>query len=86
MVVGGNIIGAGDTVVEAANGGTDSVQSLITHTLGTNVENLALTGIAAINGTGNGLNNTLLGNSANNTLSGANGNDTFVVVAAANCG
>ncbi len=69
------IIGGGDQVVEAANGGTDSVHSLLTHTLGANVENLTLTGIGAISGTGNGLNNTLTGNSANNTLSGAGGND-----------
>jgi len=71
------IIGAGDTIVEAANGGTDSVQSMLTHTLGTNVENLTLTGIAAIKGTGNALNNTLTGNSANNTLAGAGGNDSL---------
>jgi Ca2+-binding RTX toxin-like protein len=70
------IIGGGDQVVEAANGGTDSVQSVLTHTLGANVENLTLTGIGAVNGTGNGLNNTLIGNRANNTLSGAGGNDT----------
>jgi Ca2+-binding RTX toxin-like protein len=69
------IIGAGDTVVEASGGGTDTVQSLFTYTLGSNVENLTLTGIGAINGTGNGLNNTLTGNSANNTLAGAGGND-----------
>ena len=71
------IIGAGDTVVEAANGGTDTVHSLATYTLGANVENLTLTGIGAINGTGNALNNVLAGNSANNTLSGLNGNDTL---------
>lgn len=71
------IIGASDTVVEAANGGTDTVHSLATYTLGANVENLTLTGIGAINGTGNALNNVLAGNSANNTLSGLNGNDTL---------
>ena len=69
------IIGGGDQVVEAANGGTDSVQSVLTHTLGANVEHLALTGIGAVNGTGNGFNNTLIGNRANNTLSGVGGND-----------
>ena len=45
------------------------------YTLGANVETLTLTGASAINGTGNGLNNTLTGNSANNVLSGAGGND-----------
>ncbi|MEK7787030.1 MAG: putative Ig domain-containing protein, partial [Chloroflexota bacterium] len=71
------VVGVGDTVVEAANGGTDTVQSLFTYTLGSNVENLTLTGTGAINGTGNSLNNQLTGNSANNVLSGANGNDTL---------
>ena len=68
----------GDTVTEAASAGTDTVQSSITYTLGTNVENLTLTGTAAINGTGNTLNNTLVGNSAANTLSGGTGADTMV--------
>lgn len=71
------ILGNGDQVVEAANGGTDTVQSGLIYTLGANVENLTLTGFSAVNGTGNSLNNTMTGNSANNTLSGANGNDTL---------
>lgn len=66
---------AGDVVTENANEGTDAVQSAITYTLGTNVENLTLTGIVAINGTGNTLANILTGNSANNTLTGNAGND-----------
>ncbi|CQR74264.1 Alkaline phosphatase [Sporomusa ovata] len=36
-----------------------------------------MTGTAAINGTGNTLNNIITGNSANNTLSGGAGNDTL---------
>ncbi len=39
------------------------------------VENLTLTGAAAINGTGNSLANTITGNTAANTLYGAAGND-----------
>ena len=69
------IMGAGDTVVEATGGGTDTIQTSMSYTLGANMENLALDGTGAINGTGNGLNNTLTGNSANNVLSGAGGND-----------
>ncbi|NQW40327.1 MAG: hypothetical protein HQ469_14285, partial [Cyanobacteria bacterium] len=69
----------GDTVVELANQGTDTVQSSITYTLGANVENLILTGSAAINGTGNGLNNVLTGNSGINTLTGGLGDDTYVI-------
>lgn len=66
---------ATDVVTELASAGIDSVQSSVTHTLASNVEALALTGVAAINGTGNTLNNLLLGNAGNNTLNGAAGND-----------
>jgi Ca2+-binding RTX toxin-like protein len=69
----------GDAVVENANEGTDTVQASISYVLGTNVENLTLTGAAAINGTGNSLNNVLTGNTAANTLTGGLGNDTYVV-------
>jgi Ca2+-binding RTX toxin-like protein len=69
----------GDIVTEALNEGTDIVQSYIAYTLGANVENLTLMGTAAINGTGNSLNNVLTGNSAPNTLAGGLGNDTYVV-------
>ncbi|WP_293130261.1 Ig-like domain-containing protein [Microcoleus sp. bin38.metabat.b11b12b14.051] len=68
---------AGDVVTEAANAGTDTVQSSVTYTLPVNVENLTLTGTAAINGTGNGLANTITGNTANNTIDGDAGQDTL---------
>jgi Ca2+-binding RTX toxin-like protein len=66
-----------DVVTESAGEGTDRVQSSVTWTLGANLENLTLTGTAAINGTGNTLDNALTGNSANNTLTGGAGNDTL---------
>jgi Ca2+-binding RTX toxin-like protein len=66
-----------DVVTENANEGVDTVFSSVTYSLGNNVENLILTGTAAINGTGNALNNVLIGNSASNTLSGGAGNDTY---------
>ncbi|POF43391.1 hypothetical protein B0D71_00830 [Pseudomonas laurylsulfativorans] len=79
---------AGDLVTEAAAAGTDTVQSSISYVLGAELENLTLTGAAAINGSGNALANVLTGNTANNvlnggtgadTLSGGLGNDTYVV-------
>jgi Ca2+-binding RTX toxin-like protein len=69
---------AGDVVTEAFNGGTDTVQSSVSRTLSANVENLILTGSADINGTGNGLANTITGNSGNNTLDGGAGADTMI--------
>ena len=67
----------GDLVIELANNGIDTVQSSVSFTLGANIENLTLTGTVALNGTGNGLDNVLLGNSANNALTGGAGNDTL---------
>jgi Ca2+-binding RTX toxin-like protein len=67
----------GDRVSEAAGGGTDTVQTALAHTLASNVENLVLTGAAAVNGTGNTLANTLTGNNAANGLYGGSGADTM---------
>ena len=67
----------GDVVTELAAQGTDLVQSAVTYTLPAEVENLTLTGTTAINGTGNGLGNTIAGNAANNTLNGGAGQDTL---------
>ena len=69
------IVGTGDTVIEQAGSGTDTVQSSASWILGNNVENLTLTGGLAIDGTGNGLNNVIVGNGAANALNGMQGAD-----------
>jgi Ca2+-binding RTX toxin-like protein len=66
-----------DTVIEAFNAGTDTIQSSNTWTLSANIEKLTLTGTNASDGFGNDLNNTIVGNNANNYLFGGAGNDTL---------
>ncbi len=69
---------SGDLVVEAAGeGSADIVFALLSYTLVAEVENLTLAGTAAINGTGNVLDNVIVGNSAANTLTGGLGDDTL---------
>lgn len=69
------VANAGDLITEGAGAGTDTVISSITHTLSANVENLTLTGTAAINGTGNASGNVIIGNDGNNILTGGGGDD-----------
>ncbi|MBL8553115.1 MAG: S8 family serine peptidase [Phenylobacterium sp.] len=69
---------ASDTIVEGSNEGVDLVNSAGSYVLGANLEKLTLTGAAAVNGTGNELDNTLTGNSAGNVLDGLAGADTLV--------
>ncbi len=75
-----------DTISDSS--GTDTVRSSIDWNLGSNLENLLLTGFGNINGTGNGLQNVIVGNSGNNilnggsnadNLSGGDGDDTYIV-------
>ncbi|MBB2813094.1 UNVERIFIED_ORG: Ca2+-binding RTX toxin-like protein [Rhizobium esperanzae] len=75
---------AGDIVTEAADAGTDTVRTnLAAYTLGTNVENLTFIGTGAFAGTGNALNNVIVGGSGSNTLTGGAGNDILTGGAAA---
>jgi Ca2+-binding RTX toxin-like protein len=72
---------AGDVVQEGADAGIDLVQvglaTAVTYTLGDNFENATVTSAAAINLTGNALDNQLTGNAAINILIGGVGNDTL---------
>lgn len=81
---------AGDVVIETSiiAAEADTVQSSIDYILGSNLENLTLTGTVNINATGNELKNTITGNDGNNILDGADGvdklvgglgNDTYIV-------
>ena len=66
---------AGDAVMEIPGEGTDIIYSGVSYVLPENVENLTLTGTDNIDGTGNALDNILIGNSGHNVLSGLDGND-----------
>ena len=68
-----------DVIIENADEGDDTIQTTLTYSIATqqNIEHLTLTGNAVANGTGNALNNKLVGNSAANTLTGGGGNDTL---------
>jgi Ca2+-binding RTX toxin-like protein len=72
------IAGADDTIIEIGGEGTDNVRSSVTITLAPNLENLVLTGSAAISGTGNEHDNTITGNRSANTLTGGAGHDVLL--------
>ncbi|NGN43480.1 calcium-binding protein [Mesorhizobium sp. CGMCC 1.15528] len=72
------IVHLGDRTIELAGEGYDAVHSYVSWTLSDDVEKLVLVD-RALNGTGNALDNMLVGNSWNNTLDGKAGNDTYVV-------
>ena len=68
-----------DAVVESSGQGADRVLTTLNGlTLAGNVETLQLVGAAAISGTGNTLNNTIIGNNADNILSGGAGADALI--------
>ena len=85
-----NVDNTGDVVSETSTLAVeiDQVNASVTYSLSANVENLTLIGASTINGTGNSLNNILIGNAAANilnggvgadTMTGGAGNDTYVV-------
>ena len=79
------VVGAGDQVVETANGGTDMIYSYTDIDLGNSarysgfVENVTLLGNAVV-ASGNGLDNMITGNAdLGSILSGQGGDDRFVI-------
>lgn len=67
-----------DVVAENSGEGVDTVQSSVSYTLSSNIEELELTGTNDINATGNDLFNVITGNSGNNILDGGVGTDSLV--------
>jgi Ca2+-binding RTX toxin-like protein len=66
---------SGDQIVESAGTGFERVESSLSWVLGAGLEDLTLTGTAAIDGTGNELANSITGNEAANLLKGNAGDD-----------
>ena len=73
---------------ETADGGIDKVETSVSYILADNFENLTLSSIKNIDGTGNRADNTIRGNSGNNridgmagadTMAGGDGDDTYVI-------
>ncbi|MEP0920452.1 hypothetical protein NDA02_01515 [Leptolyngbya sp. ST-U4] len=68
---------SGDQAIELENGGFDTVSAAISYTLPKDIEDLILTG-GALTGTGNALDNGLVGNRLNNFLSAGLGDDLLL--------
>lgn len=67
----------GDVITELESEGLDLIESSVTYALATHLENLTLTGNAAVNGFGTAVNNRMRGNNASNVLEGKEGADTL---------
>ncbi|KPN93355.1 M10 family metallopeptidase [Pseudomonas nunensis] len=69
-----------DVIIERGTSLTeiDTVYSLLSWTLGANLENLTLRGHEYLYAIGNTLNNTIIGNSGNNFIDGGAGADTLI--------
>ncbi|MBR8225852.1 calcium-binding protein [Burkholderia ambifaria] len=67
-----------DVILEYANEGYDTVISSANYILNANIEELRLVEGFNVNGTGNALDNRIVGNSADNILDGVTGADTMI--------
>jgi Ca2+-binding RTX toxin-like protein len=88
-----NVNNASDVVTASAGTNVNTISSSVSYTASTNVQDLFLTGTAAITGTGNSGNDlliagsgtdTLVGGSGTSVLEAGSGNDTLKDTAAAN--
>jgi Ca2+-binding RTX toxin-like protein len=68
-----------DVVQNSYTTTSDTIRSSVNFTLPANVNTLVLTGSAALTGTANGGNDTLVSNSGADTLYAGTGNDTFIL-------
>ena len=76
------ISNTGDTIVEVAGEGIDTVQTaVLAYALRANLENLTYTGASSFAGVGNSADNIITGGRTSaNSLIGLGGNDTYVVL------
>jgi Ca2+-binding RTX toxin-like protein len=70
---------ASDVVRDSFTATSNSIQSSVSYTLVTNVNSLILTGTAALVGTANSANDTLVSNTGVDTLVGGGGSETFII-------
>ncbi|PZQ34320.1 MAG: HlyJ hemolysin-like protein [Stenotrophomonas acidaminiphila] len=68
---------ASDVIVENADEGIDTVESSISYTLSSTLDNLTLLGSADLNATGNDGDNVIQGNEGSNLIEGGDGADTL---------
>lgn len=71
------VVDGSDVVVEAEDGGIDTIVARESHTLDARLENLTLAGSLDIDGTGHAGGNVLIGNTGDNRLDGGAGADTI---------
>jgi trimeric autotransporter adhesin len=70
---------ASDVVQDTSASAVNTIQSAFTYALPTDVNNLILTGTAALAGIANNVVDTLTSNTGVDTLTGGTGNDTFIL-------